>query len=344
MLMIFLQFYLRKNNNTTRNQSKNKIIMKKRIFLPLIAFLLVSVIYAAENSMNDTTFQYQKKTIKLIDEKGKLNVKVYESITDSGSVEYKQVYEGVFSDEQSFEKYTVLEDLGFQIPGITNKNKKHNHDIDYDSKKEMEAHWAGFSVGFSNVVNSNNKLATFYGTKVFAEKSLEWSLNINEYIIPLYRNVFGLTTGFGFCWRNYGLLDNMHLEETDGIVVTYPADAGIVYESSRLRMLHLTLPIFLEWQPNFGSNHDLFITAGVVGGLKTFANYKVKFEDENENTVKRETAKGLNIPPLTLDYMVQAGYKDFSLYAKYSPLELFRKGEGPQMQSVSVGFTLNFND
>ena len=318
--------------------------MKKRIILPLFAFLLATTIYAAENSMNDTTFQYQKKTIKLIDEKGKLNVKVYESVTDSGSAEYKQVYEGVFSDEQSFEKYTVLEDLGFQLPGITNRNKEHDHDFDVASKKSMEAHWAGFAVGYSNVINSNNKLATFNGTKVLAEKSLEWTFNTNEYIIPLYKNVFGLTSGFGFCWRNYGLQDNMHLEETDGIIVTYPADAGIEYKSSRLRMLHLTIPIFLEWQPNFGSNHELFITAGVVGGLKTFANYKVKFEDENERTVKRETAEGLNIPPLTLDYMVQAGYKDFSFYAKYSPLDLFRKGEGPQMQSVSLGFMLNFND
>jgi hypothetical protein len=208
----------------------------------------------------------------------------------------------------------------------------------------MQPHVAGFSFGFCNVLDENQNIASFDGTKVSTDVSYEWDLTLNEFIVPLYRDIFGISTGFGLCWRNYHLKDDMFLEERDGVIGAFPADEGIDLKKSRLRMLHVTLPVLLEWQPHFGYDHDVFFTAGVVGGVKAFSNYKVEFKNADGNEGKRTTAKGLNIPPLTLDYMIQAGYKDFSIFAKYSPLSLFREGEGPQMHTVSIGFTLQMND
>jgi hypothetical protein len=311
--------------------------MKKSIFLMLVACLTASFAYAAENALSDTTFQYQNKTIELTDDNGQVDVKVFETSQTGDTVEYKSVYEGVFSDEKSFEKYTVLEDLGIQLPSLMKKNKRH--------VGKMEPHWSGFSFGFCNVVDDNNKIAAFdeTGTKINADVSYEWALNLSEFIVPVYKDVFGFSTGFGLSWRNYYLEDDMYLKEVDNYIVTYPAPVGVNYKSSRLRTLHITLPVFLEWQPHFGNDHNIFFTAGVVGGLKTFANYKTVYLNSNGDKVKNTTAEGLNLPPLTLDYMVQAGYKDFSLFAKYSPMNFFREGEGPHMHTASIGFILHMN-
>jgi len=286
----------------------------------------------------DTTFLYQDKTIRLTEEQGQVKVNVFESTTDNDTAELKPVYEGVFSDEKSYEKYTVAEDLGFQFPVTISKKKKRNRD-------KMEGHWAGFGVGLSNIATADYTFARFDGYRLNADKSYEWILNTNEFIVPLITNCFGLTTGLGLTWRNYVMEDNVHLEELGGIIQVVPADAGITYKSSRLRTLHVTAPLFLEWQPNFGNNHDIFITAGVVGGIKAFANHKIKYE-ENDDMIKLKTASGssMNMPPLTLDYMVQAGIKDISIYAKYSPFGLFRTGEGPDAHAISIGFMLNFSD
>jgi hypothetical protein len=53
-------------------------------------------------------------------------------------------------------------------------------------------------------------------------------------------------------------------------------------------------------------------------------------------------SKGLNVAPITLDYMAQIGYGKWSVYAKYSPFGLFQAQKGPAVQAVSLGATLNF--
>jgi hypothetical protein len=288
-------------------------------------------------STTDTTFIYNSKTIKVTDDQGQVNVKVFEEDSLSGKKAYKQVYEGIFSDEKTYEKFTVVEDLGFQFP-IGRKKKNHK-------KASMEGHWAGFAAGLSNIVTADYAFATFDGAQIKADKSFEWTLNTNEFIAPLISNVIGITSGFGMTWRNYYMEDNVQMEEVNGYMTVLPASpAGMIYKSSRLRSFHLTVPLFLEIQPTFAGHHDLFITAGVVGGFKAFSNYKIKYLDLSGETVRRKTAQGLNMPLLTLDYMVQAGIKDFSIYAKYSPFGLFTQGKGPDVRAVSVGLMLNFDD
>jgi len=43
-----------------------------------------------------------------------------------------------------------------------------------------------------------------------------------------------------------------------------------------------------------------------------------------------------------MDYFLQAGYQDFSVYAKYSPFSLFDAGKGPDVRAASLGLILQF--
>jgi len=315
--------------------------MKKAILTLHVLFLIALVASASEKSGSDTTFYFNDKAIEVNNNDNQVDVKVFKIMQDGTNTEFHSVYTGVFSDTKSVEKYTVFEDLGFRIPGI-GRNRKYKRQMDF-----MQAHWAGFSIGYSNMVqktsNNNYKLASFNGVMIRPENSLEWTLNLNEHIAPIYKDIFGLTTGFGLTWRNYCLESNHHFEEVNGVTELASANPGTTYSRSRLRTLHLTFPLMLEWQPKLGNDHNYFLTAGVIGEIKAFANYKITYSNASVENIKKKMAEGLNTRLLTLDYIVQAGYKDFGLFAKYAPFSFFTAGEGPEAQAVSIGIVFHNN-
>lgn len=304
--------------------------MKKTILV--IITLLAGMWQATANAQaqKDTTVHFNNKIIQIEDSTGQMRVKVY----DNDSTPYKPVYEGIFSEGKSFEKWTVIEEVGLQIPFL-NKGKSKR-------KYKMEPHWAGIGWGFANISDANYNINNIGNLSLKAESSNEFYVNLIENILPLYRNNLGITTGLGLNWRNYFLDMNTRLLEIDGITDVYYAPEGINYEFSRLRTFHLTVPLLLEWQPGSGKKNRFFIAAGVVGGVNTFASHKVKYKDTNGDTVKKIEGKGLNVAPLSLDFIGQIGYGSWGIYAKYSPFSMFQDQKGPDVRSVSLGGVLHF--
>jgi len=295
-------------------------------------FLGVLPLMAVDKAPNDTTIRFNRKVIHLEDSIGQVKVKVF----DTDSVPYKPVYEGIFSDGKSYEKWTVMEAMGLQLPFLSNPKGRHHRDY------SMEPHWAGIGWGFANIADQNLKMNNIQGITLKSESSNEFFVNLIEKILPVYRNTFGLTTGIGFDWHNYFLDMNTHLVEVGGITNVYDAPAGVKYEYSRLRTFHITVPLMLEWQPTFGRNHKFFMSAGVIGGVNTFASYKVKYKDADGNSITKVEGKGLNVAPLSLDFSGQIGYGAWSVFAKYSPFSIFQSGKGPEVRAVSLGAVLNF--
>jgi hypothetical protein len=99
----------------------------------------------------------------------------------------------------------------------------------------------------------------------------------------------------------------------------------------------------IEWQPVINGKRNAFLSAGVVGGVKTFSSYLIKYKEESGKKTIKEKDRGLNTTPLSLDYMVQAGYGSWGVYAKYSPFSIFQSNKGPDVRAVSLGFILHFD-
>jgi hypothetical protein len=307
--------------------------MKKLFTLAIIAIMTTTVVKANDNNgQSDTIVRYNQKTIQISDSVGQVKVMVF----GNDSTPYNKIYEGIFTDGKSSEKWTVMEDLGIDWPII--KNLTHKKKVD----RKMEAHWAGIGWGFANISDLNYVLNNIDGVSLKSELSNEFYINLIEKILPIYRNNLGITSGLGMSWHNYFLDNNKHLLEVNDITGVYDAPVGVNYESSRLRVFQINVPLFLEWQPTFGKNHKLFVTAGIVGGINTSATYRVKYLDSNSHKVNMVESKGLNIAPLSLDYMAQIGYGAWSVYAKYSPFSMFQSEKGPDVRAVSLGATLNF--
>ncbi len=307
--------------------------MKKCMSLWFMFLLAGYSVFAANSTPADTTFHFNNNIIKVEEGNDQIKIKVY----GNDSVPEKQLYEGIYNDGKSYEKWTVDEDLGLQLPSFLTGKKKH-----YSSTYPLEAHWAGFGLGYSNFTDGSFHMTSVDGVTLKADQSTEWFINLFQHILPLYHNKLGLTTGLGMSWYTFRLDDNMHLVDVNGVTGVYPAPTGIVYKFSRLKVVYLTIPALLEWQPFEGKAHSIYISGGVVAGIKTFSSYKVCYNDASGNKVEKVEARGLNTNPLSINFMGQVGMGDISVFAKYSPTNLFQSGKGPEVRTVSLGLMLHF--
>ena len=306
--------------------------MKKTILTSAFVLLTACLMRAEGMVPVDTTFQFNQKYIEIKEDSAQIKVKVFVKNEVNDTVQYKQLYEGIYSDEKTYEKWTVQEVIGFDIPFIRNKKKQHS--------LRMEPHWNGVGLGFANIADRSLNMTNVDGVTVDAGSSHEWFINIGEKIVPVYRNKIGITTGIGMSWLNLRLDNNTRLIDVDGVTGVYPAPENV--QLSRLMITRINVPLLLEWQPA----KKAFVSAGVVGGVKTFSSFLVKYREVTGtgNRTVKEKDRGLNTTPLYLDYMVQAGYDSFSIYAKYSPFSIFQTNKGPDVRAVSLGFILHFND
>jgi len=306
--------------------------MKKIILFMMALFVAFSISEAAELNQNDTTFHFNKKIIHVQDSIGQVKVKVFEA-TNKDSIPYKVVYEGQFAEEKTFEKWTVVEEIGLQIPFLGKSNERH--------LGKMEPHWAGIGWGFANISNPSFKINNIDGVSLKSGSSSEFFVNLIEKILPIYKNKLGITTGLGFNWRTYSMDYNTHFVNNNGLTNVYDAPVGVKYEYSKLKTAHITLPVLLEWQPG-GLDDDFFVSVGIICGVKTYSVSKIKFKNESGDMIKRVEDKGLNVSPLSLDYYAQIGYGSFNVFAKYSPFSIFESGKGPDVRAVSLGLVLDF--
>jgi len=300
--------------------------MKKCSLLMVMALACIAL--SAQELKKDTTVRFNQKTIQIVDSTGQVTVKVY----GENQEPFAKVYEGVFSDGKSYEKWTVIEEIGIQLPFITKSKKKKDY--------RMEPHWAGLGWGFVNITDRNYTINNIAGVSLKSESSNEFYFNFAEKILPVFRNHLGITTGMGLNWKTYYLDTDQYFRETNGVTGLENAPAGVRFNYSRLRMLYLTVPLLLEWQPGFGNRQKFFVSAGVIGGVNTMASAKARYKEGSTTRYMKE--KGLNAAPVTLDCMAQLGYGSWSVYAKYSPFSIFQSQKGPDIRSVSVGATLNF--
>ncbi|MCC8144238.1 MAG: PorT family protein, partial [Tannerellaceae bacterium] len=173
-------------------------------------------------------------------------------------------------------------------------------------------------------------------------KSLEYNINFYEKAFPFSVYNWAFVTGAGIRWSRYRLNGNVHLEEIDRVTQLVPAPDGIHYKASKLNITSLTIPALFEWQKSHHGDTKYFFSAGAVGVVKTMSSSKIVYRDENGKKRKDKVDGGMNIHPVTVDFLFQAGLSWLGVYAKYSPMELFGSDRGPAVHPVSLGLHIHF--
>lgn len=305
--------------------------MKKYMFIPVLALLPISGLLASNVEAKDTTIQFNNKIIEIRDSVDQVNVKVLK-LDGNDTTAFKTVFEGLYSDNQSYERWSVVEELGIQIPFVTNKKKTTKHRYD------MKAHVAGFGWGFISMTDGVN-INNVSGVQLDMNRSYEFNYNLIEHITPIFFRYLGISSGLGFSWRNYYLDNNTYLREDNDMVTIATGASTSKYKYSRLNNWYLTVPVMLELQLFKSSKYKPYIAAGVVGDVRLATSYKTKYVNAAGSTI-HSTQRGMNVLPLSMDYVAQAGMGKVSIYVKYSPLSIFEKGKGPDVQHGSIGFII----
>ena len=211
-------------------------------------------------------------------------------------------------------------------------------------KKGFEPHWSGVEIGINGLMTSSHS-TSLKGDAEFLDlnmgKSVNFNLNFLEYGIPIVKDYVGLTTGMGLEFNNFRFSKDITLkEDANGVIVadTKYIDAGINLSKSKLTMTYLNVPLLLEFQAPVG--HDkIFISGGVVGGLKLGSHTKVVY-DKGGNKQKDKNRDDFNLATLRYGFHARVGYKFIKLYATYYPVALFNKDKGPEVYPFNVGIVL----
>lgn len=95
------------------------------------------------------------------------------------------------------------------------------------------------------------------------------------------------------------------------------------------------IPVALEWQKRFSHSNahgPLFFSAGLEAEIRHGAKSKAKV-----NGHKKNLDSGLNVHPVGINLLAQAGYGDIGVYLRYSTYSLFEHKKGPELYPYSFG-------
>jgi hypothetical protein len=290
----------------------------KRIVITLFAAIAVINTAAAQ----DTTLMVGNRRIELTDNGERYKVKVFED-NNGRSVENELLFEGQYRNGQSYERRR--RSINIQLPTWKNYG--------------FEPHLAGFSFGFSNFSDKGiEHINDIDGVSLHSGKSMEFTLIPLDAHIRLWRrSPLAIVMGLGMRWNTYSIDGNSYFEEVDGITGLTPAH-NMELLSSRMNVTSIIIPIMLELQ----TRNELFISAGVEGIMKTYSSSRITYKKDGRKKRNDKVDGGMNLRPISMDFVVRAGYSWIGLYARYSPISNFESAKGPKLYPVSAGIQLNF--
>ena len=252
---------------------------------------------------------------------------------------------------------TIIDENGNTTVKIPSKNKyKDDWDIEFHHKSSFTGHWSGLEFGINGFMDKNQS-TTMKNDKAWLDlkQARSWNFNLNllQYSIGFGTDKIGLVTGMGLEFNNYHFSNDISLkvDKTTGsptygmtVVDSSYILGGYNVQKTKLSTTHLTIPLLLEFQiPTGEHGHRIYISGGVIGGLRIGAHTKVVYEDGGRQ--KDKNREDFNLATFRYGFTARIGYRGLKLFANYYPVALFESGKGPEVYPFSVGLVLfNFND
>jgi len=242
-------------------------------------------------------------------------------------------------------KMVIVDSKDKTVIEIPEKGKKSDEIIEYKEVKKFKGHWSGFELGINGFMDKNQSM-TQTGDIAWMDlkQARSWNTNINftQYSIGFGTDKAGLVTGLGLEFNDYHFSNPITLKVENGVTVVDSSyiQAGYKVEKTKITMSHLTLPLLLEFQIPMGEKRKdrIYISAGVIGGVRLGSHTKVVYDDGSRH--KDKNRGDFNIATLRYGLTARMGYKGIRLFANYYPVQLFEKGKGPELYPFSVGLVL----
>ncbi|BDX37637.1 hypothetical protein CYCD_09920 [Tenuifilaceae bacterium CYCD] len=229
--------------------------------------------------------------------------------------------------------------------------EKDEYNYEFKEKERFEGHWAGLEFGINGFMDKNQSINLKGDLEPLdLKQARSWNFNINfmQYSLGFGTDKAGLVTGMGLEFNNYHFSNPISLKVENGItsIDSSYIIAGYDVQKTKLSTTNLTVPLLLEFQiPTGDENHRIYLSAGVIGGLRLGSHTKVVYDDGDKK--KDKNHGDFNIATFRYGLTARVGYRGLRLFANYYPVQLFEKGKtnGLEVYPFSVGLVLiPFND
>ncbi|HOP03239.1 MAG TPA: outer membrane beta-barrel protein [Tenuifilaceae bacterium] len=247
------------------------------------------------------------------------------------------------------QKVYIIEKDGSTAIEIPEKNDEdfddddddRDYDFTYKRKPRFEGHWAGFEWGFNGFMDPNYSINMKDDLKYLElRQGRSWNINLNilQYSLGFGTDKVGLVTGLGFEFNDYHFRNNTNIKVENGVTMVDSSYFDQSVTKSKLSTSHLTIPLLLEFQiPTYHDKHRIFISTGVIGGVRLGTHTKVVYDDGDE---KNKVKGDFNLAAFRYGLTARIGYRGLKLFANYYPTALFEKDKGPEVYPFSVGLIL----
>lgn len=146
---------------------------------------------------------------------------------------------------------------------------------------------------------------------------------------------FRMFMAAGFDWTHIRLKENIIFERNTSPLTYVQSD--IDYKKNRFSSSYLRIPITFEHR--FGSDNDLKVAYGPIGGFLLSGSQKFKSDEEGKRKVKDD----FNYAKFRYGAFARVGYQSFGLYAKYYFNDMFENSPQQEgLKNLSFGLMLFF--
>ena len=169
-----------------------------------------------------------------------------------------------------------------------------------------------------------------------------WAINLNfaQFSMGFGTSHLGILSGLGLEFSNYFFDNDITIIEgtPDYIEVVTLTDVS----KSKLSTTYIRVPLILEGQfPNTSRSRRVFISAGVVAGLKLGSHTKVISKADGGKN-KDKNRDDFNLNPFRYGITARLGLGNMSVFGDYYFTTLFVDEKGPELHPFSVGLAFNF--
>lgn len=295
--------------------------MRTRNIIAAFALLLAAGQAHAQEATADTLRRTQISTQgdSIIIRRGSddLRIKVYEKQGTPGESKEVELFDGVYLEKVDADRRTFVDALPF-IP----KRRRY-----YFSE-----HYPVFYFQFDKLSSHNLRYSSPYPAR--NGRSWEWGINFASHSWTLdMKKHWGITSAIGLAYTKYHFDGNHAFRKADGNTVFTPDEADKEYKKSLLRYFSMRIPVCVEWQ---SAPQRFYLSAGAELEWRFGMKSKAKF-DGSTHTV----GKDLNYNPIGANLLLQAGYGDIMLIARFGLTPLMSKSHAPEMYHSSIGIGIS---
>lgn len=221
---------------------------------------------------------------------------------------------------------TFVDFIGYDV---TNPQNSSSEIIELRKEQKYKGHIALIEFGFNNWTKPQSPFVNDEMDLNMA-KSIYVGWNLVTFSFPLNKaNTLGISTAFGFVWRNFVMENDYVLTNIGGALLPQPIDPS--YKKSKYNTFSFKIPVVLEY--NMGRN--FFVSAGLYADILINSQTKIK-----DPKVKHKGDLYSN--PIGAGVTARVGYKRFYLFGDFGLVNVFDKDRAPKTKSGTIGVGLGF--